>query len=127
MKPSLIPAEEASRFYLHWLNADREKRQMQIQALIQSPLDRADLPTLLKRELDNGYPLPRAMRRLRNLLICAIIERDLSGLADLSEVVGAMTHFAEFAIRTHLDALYQELADTHGIPVGAHSGKKQCR
>ena len=125
MKPSLIPAEEASRFYLHWLNADREKRQMQIQALIQSPLDRADLPALLKRELDNGYPLPRAMRRLRNLLICAIIERDLSGLADLSEVVGAMTHFAEFAIRTHLDALYQELADTHGIPVGAHSGKKQ--
>ena len=125
MKPSLIPAEEASRFYLHWLNADREKRQAQIQALIHTPLDRADLPTLLKRELDSGYPLPRAMRRLRNLLICAIIERDLSGLADLSEVVGAMTHFAEFAIRTHLNALYEELTETHGIPVGSHSGKKQ--
>ena len=125
MKPSLIPAEEASRFYLHWLNADREKRQAQIQTLVHSPLDRADLPALLKQELDNGYPLPRAMRRLRNLLVCAIIERDLSGLADLSEVVGAMTHFAEFAIRTHLDALYEELVETHGIPVGSHSGKKQ--
>ena len=125
MKPSLIPAEEASRFYLHWLNADREKRQAQIQTLIRSPLDRVDLPDLLKRELDNGYPLPRAMRRLRNLLLCAIINRDLSGLADLSEVVGAMTHFAEFAIRTHLNALYEELTDMHGIPTGTHSGKKQ--
>ena len=65
------------------------------------------------------------MRRLRNLLLCAIINRDLSGLADLSEVVGAMTHFAEFAIRTHLNALYEELTDMHGIPTGTHSGKKQ--
>ena len=36
-----------------------------------------------------------------------------------------MTHFAEFAIRTHLNALYKELTDTHGIPTGTHSGKKQ--
>lgn len=59
--------------------------------------------------MDDGYPLPRAMRRLRNLLICAIIERDLSGKADLSEVVETMTRFAEFAIRTHLKTLSEEL------------------
>ena len=125
MKPSLIPAEQASRFYRHWLNADREKRESEIQSLIHSPLHRLDLPALLQHEIGNGYSLPRAMRRIRNLLICAIIERDLSGKADLSEVVETMTLFAEFAIRTHLDSLYEELTETHGTPVGAHSGKKQ--
>ena len=125
MKPSLIPAEQASRFYRHWLNADREKRESEIQSLIHSPLHRLDLPALLQHEIGNGFSLPRAMRRIRNLLICAIIERDLSGKADLSEVVETMTLFAEFAIRTHLDSLYEELTETHGTPVGAHSGKKQ--
>lgn len=125
MKPSLIPAEQASRFYLHWLNADRVKRQPKITALSQKPLNRLDFPALLKKETDDGYSLPGAMRRIRNLLVCAIIERDLSGKADLSEVVEAMTLFAEFAIRTHLASIYDELADIHGFPMGAQSGKKQ--
>lgn len=109
MKPSLIPAEQASHFYMHWMNASREKRTAKIQSLITQPLNRLNLEALLKREMDDGYPLPRAMRRLRNLLICAIIERDLSGKADLSEVVETMTRFAEFAIRTHLKTLSEEL------------------
>lgn len=125
MKPSLIPAEQASHFYMHWMNANREKRSAKIQALITTPLNQLDLEALLKREMDDGYPLPRAMRRLRNLLVCAIIERDLAGKADLSEVVDTMTRFAEFAIRTHLQALTEELIIAHGTPVGAHSGTPQ--
>lgn len=125
MKPSLIPAEQASHFYMHWMNANREKRTAKIQSLITQPLNQLNLEALLKREMDDGYPLPRAMRRLRNLLICAIIERDLSGKADLSEVVDTMTLFAEFAIRTHLHALTEELKAAHGIPTGAHSGTPQ--
>lgn len=125
MKPSLIPAEQASHFYMHWMNASREKRTAKIQSLITQPLNRLNLEALLKREMDDGYPLPRAMRRLRNLLICAIIERDLSGKADLSEVVETMTRFAEFAIRTHLKTLSEELTAAHGTPIGAHSGTPQ--
>ena len=125
MKPSLIPAEQASHFYLHWLNANREKRMAKIQSLITEPLNQLDLNALLKREMDDGYPLPRAMRRVRNLLICAIIERDLSGKADLSEVVDTMTLFAEFAIRTHLKSLTEEMVASHGTPIGAHSGTPQ--
>lgn len=125
MKPSLIPAEQASHFYLHWLNANREKRTAKIQSLITEPLNQLDLNALLKREMDDGYPLPRAMRRVRNLLICAIIERDLSGKADLSEVVDTMTLFAEFAIRTHLKSLTEEMVASHGTPIGAHSGTPQ--
>lgn len=125
MKPSLIPAEQASHFYLHWLNANREKRTAKIQSLITEPLNQLDLNALLNREMDDGYPLPRAMRRVRNLLICAIIERDLSGKADLSEVVDTMTLFAEFAIRTHLKSLTEEMVASHGTPIGAHSGTPQ--
>ncbi len=125
MKPSLIPAEQASRFYRHWLNASREERQAEIQALIHSPLNQIDLSALLQSEIEKGYPLPRAMRRIRNRLVCAIIERDLSGQADLSEVVDTISQFAEFAVRTHLDSLYSELTETHGIPTGSLSGKKQ--
>jgi glutamate-ammonia-ligase adenylyltransferase len=65
------------------------------------------------------------MRRLRNLIICTLIERDLDGRADLAEVVGTMTAFADFAIRTHLDALMDELVAIHGMPVGAESGSEQ--
>ena len=125
MKPSLIPPEQASRFYCHWLNADREKRLASTHALVRSPLNRLDLSSLLKHELDAGYSLPRAMRRTRNLLVSSLIERDLSGKADLSEVVETMTLFAEFAIRTHLKAIHAELVELHGVPTGSLSGKPQ--
>lgn len=70
-------------------------------------------------------PLPRAMRRLRNLAIAVLIERDLSGQADLAEVVSTMTGLAEFAVRHHVAALTQELIERHGTPIGQESGKQQ--
>ena len=63
------------------------------------------------------------MRRLRNLLICAIIRRDLDGLADLDEVVTAMSRFADFAVQTHLAELMAEMTALHGEPVGDDSGR----
>jgi len=65
------------------------------------------------------------MRRLRNLVVCTLIERDLRGSADLAEVVDVMTAFADFAIRTHLAALTEELAAVHGTPIGEESGTEQ--
>ena len=124
-RPSLIPPEQASRFYRNWLNGDREKRQQQLDAIIQKPLTETDFTVLLKQETDDGYPLQRAMRRLRNLIICAIINRDISGKAGLSEVVETMTLFAEFTIQTLLDVLYKEMMDAHGMPIGAQSDRQQ--
>ncbi len=66
------------------------------------------------------------MRRLRNLLVCGLIERDLGGQADLNEVVTAMTGFADFAIRTHVDAIMAEMVALHGMPVGEESGEEQA-
>jgi glutamate-ammonia-ligase adenylyltransferase len=65
------------------------------------------------------------MRRLRNLLICAIIRRDLDGKADLDEVVTAMSRFADFAVQTHVAELMAEMTALHGAPIGADSGRPQ--
>jgi glutamate-ammonia-ligase adenylyltransferase len=120
------PASHAlsSRFYQRWLAADpaRAARVAQLSGL---PLGQLDLGAELAREGAAGLPLPRAMRRLRNLLVAAIIARDLDGQADLAEVVAAMTALADFAIRTQLAALMDELVALHGMPVGADSGLPQ--
>lgn len=125
MAPSLLPAATASRFYMHWLNADQPARKKQIETLVQQDFSRLDFAALLKQETAAGFLLPRAMRRLRNLLIAGLIERDLAGKANLDEVVSAMTAFAEFAVATLLDALATEMTAAHGIPIGASSGEKQ--
>ena len=128
----------SSRFYQRWLAADAA-RAGRVEELSRLPLDRLDLAAELAREARAGkdasagkdagaaalLPLPRAMRRLRNLLVAAIIERDLNGQADLAEVVAAMTALADFAIRTQLAALMDEMVALHGMPFGAESGRPQ--
>jgi len=125
MIPSLLPAQAASRFYMHWLNADQSVRQKQVEQLSQHNLSTLDFPALLQNETSSGFTLHRAMRRVRNLVIASIIHRDLEGKADLAEVVSTMTTFAEFAIRTHADALAREMIAVHGTPVGSISGEEQ--
>ncbi|HEX8789287.1 MAG TPA: bifunctional [glutamate--ammonia ligase]-adenylyl-L-tyrosine phosphorylase/[glutamate--ammonia-ligase] adenylyltransferase, partial [Telluria sp.] len=123
----------ASRFYQRWLAAD-PARAGRVSAMARLSLARLDFGAALDAELRGGagndpggtlLPLGRAMRRLRNLLICAIIQRDLEGQADLDEVVTAMSRFADFAVQTHLAALMSEMTATHGVPVGAESGRPQ--
>jgi glutamate-ammonia-ligase adenylyltransferase len=113
-----------SRFYQRWLAADpaRLARMEQLQA---DALDTLDLQQALAPDLAAGLPLARAMRRLRNLLVAGLIRRDLDGQADLNEVVTAMTRFADFAIRTHLESLMAEQVALHGMPVGDESGEEQ--
>ncbi len=80
---------------------------------------------LLQNDTDAGYPLPRAMRRLRNLVMSCLIERDLSGKAELDEVLATISDFAEFAVRSHVAALSAEMIALHGTPIGAESGQPQ--
>jgi len=114
----------ASRFYQRWLAAD-PARGAAIDALVQAPLCHLDLDAALAREGAGGLPLGRALRRLRNLLVCGLIRRDLDGQADLAEVVATMTAFADFAIRTQLAASMAELVASHGMPTGFDSGLPQ--
>jgi len=111
-----------SRFYQRWLAAD-PARAARLDAVCQLSLARLDLGAALAE--DAHLPLGRAMRRLRNLLVCALIRRDLDGQADLDEVVTAMSRFADFAVQTHLAELMAELGAVHGVPIGAESGRPQ--
>ncbi|RSZ55606.1 bifunctional [glutamate--ammonia ligase]-adenylyl-L-tyrosine phosphorylase/[glutamate--ammonia-ligase] adenylyltransferase [Massilia atriviolacea] len=129
----MIPASltPLSRFYQRWLAAD-PGRASAVASIGAGRLDQLDLAQTLDRlALDDARPgappLPpaRAMRRLRNLLVCGLIRRDLDGQADLAEVVASMTGFADFAIRTHLAALMAEQVASHGMPVGYESGLPQ--
>jgi glutamate-ammonia-ligase adenylyltransferase len=120
--PAPIAPAPVSRFQQRWLAAD-PARGAQLASLSRLSLARLDFGAALDAEPD--LPLNRRMRRLRNLLICAIIERDLSGRADLDEVVSAMSRFADFAVQTHLAALMAEMTAIHGMPVGLDSGRPQ--
>eukprot|EP01030_Chromulinospumella_sphaerica_P018086 gene18086-17935_t len=127
-----------SRFYQRWLAAAPE-RAAQSDAVATVALDQIDLAEYLQREANPAaaagvagsgaasapLPLGRAMRRLRNLLVNGLIRRDLAGLANLNEVVTAMTRFADFAIARHVEELMAELVAAHGMPMGRDSGRPQ--
>ena len=125
MTLSILPASKASRFYVQWLNADPLNRQKLIDAVSDNTLSTQDFPMLLQNETLAGFTLARSMRRVRNLVLAHLIKRDLSGKADLSEVVATMTAFAEFAILAFTDHLMAEMVASHGMPVGGHSGEEQ--
>ncbi len=124
MTISLLSSEQASRFYRRWLEAD-PVRSDAVERATKLSLTPASLSALLQTEINPGLPLQRAMRRVRNLVLCALIRRELEGRADLAEVVASMTLLADFAIRTHLAALQPELEAVHGVPTGADSGLPQ--
>ncbi|HVK93665.1 MAG TPA: bifunctional [glutamate--ammonia ligase]-adenylyl-L-tyrosine phosphorylase/[glutamate--ammonia-ligase] adenylyltransferase [Noviherbaspirillum sp.] len=124
MTHSLLTSQLASRFYSRWLNADPARAGL-LAELAGLSISRVVLERLLQNETAAGMPLPRAMRRVRNLLVATLIERDLGGQADLSEVMATISNFADFAVQTHLAALSVEMAQAHGTPVGAESGLPQ--
>lgn len=65
------------------------------------------------------------LRRLRERVFCVAMVRDLAGLAQLEEVVGAMTRLAEIAVSEAYRSVAFELAEAHGVPREASSGAPQ--
>ena len=122
--PSPISAVQTSRFLQRWLGA-RPHNTTALSQLTGLSLDQLNFEQLLHEQLQNSLPLPAAMRRLRNLLVAAIVSRDIDGKAHLDEVLSAISGFADFAIKTHLDDLYRQMTVRHGIPTGEESGRAQ--
>lgn len=60
--------------------------------------------------------LRRVLRVLRVEAMCAVMQRDLDGRAELAEVTGAMTRLAEISIETGIAVLSRELEAIHGVP-----------
>ncbi len=119
-----LTSAAASRFVQRWIAAEPE-RGAELEQVAGLSLAAVDLDQLLERQRTRAPTLRAAMRRLRNLLVAAIAERDLSGRAGLDEVLTAISRFADFAIRRHLDELHAVLCDAHGVPTGEESGRPQ--
>ncbi|MES2561971.1 MAG: bifunctional glutamine synthetase adenylyltransferase/deadenyltransferase, partial [Pseudomonadota bacterium] len=79
----------------------------------------------LTRLSTDGASLERALRRVRKEVMLALIARDLSGLADLQEVVATSTALAQTAIDAAVDGLHSALAQQYGEPRGEESGAPQ--
>lgn len=113
-----------SRHVQRWLAA-APARQAQVLQLAAHSLLTCDLPQLLQEIMAGGKSRAGAMRYLRNLLLSALIERDLNGSADLHEVVSTISNFADFAVQTHTRSLHADLCALYGNPIGEESGTEQ--
>ncbi|ARP87224.1 bifunctional [glutamate--ammonia ligase]-adenylyl-L-tyrosine phosphorylase/[glutamate--ammonia-ligase] adenylyltransferase [Bordetella genomosp. 9] len=79
---------------------------------------------------DGATALPVAdcravLRRLRERVFCALMVRDLAGVASLEEVVGAMTALADLAVCEAYRSVATELAAVHGTPIDPVTGAPQ--
>jgi glutamate-ammonia-ligase adenylyltransferase len=93
-----------------------------------TPCDRAEILTLLAHsgmDLSDETQLSRAVRVLRKQVMVKLILRDLNGLADLNEVMQAMTALAEICVQHAQRCLMQTLQTQFGIPVGEYSQTPQ--
>jgi glutamate-ammonia-ligase adenylyltransferase len=72
---------------------------------------------LAQQNIFDEVSLKQALRRLRQHVMARIIVRDLSGLADLPEVIRTTSSLAECAINTAIDYLNTWLVDIYGQPV----------
>lgn len=122
--PSNLPPNQSSRFYRRWLDAN-PTREAQVQALSKLSLSSEILAQVLQKDTESTQNLPRAMRRLRNLTLACLIERDLTHLADLNEVMTTISDLADLAVRMHVQALYAEMCALHGVPIGNDTGEAQ--
>jgi glutamate-ammonia-ligase adenylyltransferase len=121
---SNLTSNIASRFYARWLAADPARADM-VAGLAGLSMSTPEFARLLQTETAAGMPLARAMRRVRNLVITTLIERELSGRAELAEVLDTISAFAEFAVQTHVAALTAEMIDAYGTPIGNEAGEPQ--
>jgi glutamate-ammonia-ligase adenylyltransferase len=89
----------------------RERIAARLDALLAQPTSAAAM-------LPTDEQLKQALRRLRIEVFCAVMERDLAGLADVAEVTGAMTDLAEIAIQRALAVVSADLEVLFGVPRG---------
>ncbi len=90
------------------------------------PFDTAEMRALLaENSAADEAALLRALRILRKRVMLRLIARDISGRADLGEVLATTTGLAQTAITTALSCVEIRLAQRHGRPRSTESGEIQ--
>jgi glutamate-ammonia-ligase adenylyltransferase len=69
--------------------------------------------------------LSTALRNLRKRVMLKLLTRDLGGLADLNEVMAAMTALGELSVQRAQQSAMQVLIEQYGQPIGGDSGQPQ--
>jgi glutamate-ammonia-ligase adenylyltransferase len=69
--------------------------------------------------------LSQAVRMVRTQVMVKLILRDLNSLADLNEVMQAMTALAETCVQLSQTCLMETLSEQFGTPIGGSSGNPQ--
>ena len=117
---AITAASRYSRYLLRLLTANTA---VMLSTELDQPFSAADMQSELAAAAITDDPgLCRALRRLRQRVIARLIARDLSGRADLNEVVGTVTQLAEITIRTAVTRLHEDLVAIHGEPRCATDG-----
>src|SRR5206468_7512611 len=74
---------------------------------------------------DDARVVAAEMRRLRRRVFLHTLCRDLTGRADLAEVVGTITRLAETALSAAVAFHARQIAAVSGDPIGAESAAPQ--
>ncbi|MDX8379502.1 MAG: bifunctional [glutamate--ammonia ligase]-adenylyl-L-tyrosine phosphorylase/[glutamate--ammonia-ligase] adenylyltransferase [Gallionella sp.] len=101
---------EVDRFLRDWLQENYAK-----------PCSRDEITHWLAHsefKLSEEIELARAVRQLRKQVMVKLILRDLNGLADLDEVMQAMTALAEIVVRQAQSCLMECMRLQFGSPIG---------
>ena len=133
-------AEQYSGFFRRSVTAIQSRPEggqlEKLHELIESPLTRERVTQLVQEGLAQaaqqaqgaadlavlGNFTGRALRRARQLLILALMERDIQGAASLQEVCTAMSGFAAVVTQAALAQAGREIAEQYGTP---HDGLGQ--
>lgn len=57
------------------------------------------------------------LRKLRKRVFCTILVRDMCGLAELEEVLAAMSYFADLAVKYAYRSAMLQMINRHGLPI----------
>ncbi len=118
------PLRQAARWsrFLHRLLESQPGLADEVAPLLARPLHPGDLLAWLHPENLDETTLKPALRRLRARVMAHVACRDLTGLADLEEVTGAMTLLADTTVDVALAVHRKVLVARHGEPRGHGEG-----
>jgi len=119
----LLPTPTDFSRYLTRLTQARPSLHNELDAA--TPLDAALLQTWLAADPPTEDNLKPALRRLKQRAMARIAGRDLSGRADLAEVVESMTLIADQAVATALEVTEAALIARYGVPCNAAGVRQQ--
>lgn len=118
-----------SRYVNRILTSEPERKATLLQS-VHTPFQKREMQAYIKsesRHITDETALDSVLRDLRKQVMLRLITRDISGLADLSEIMATMTELAEtaiqFALNFHENWLTQP--SHFGRPIGEHSNIPQ--